>query len=1274
MLPRLVIEKGPQAGQSYPLFEGQLTIGRSKDMQIVLQDQMASRRHAHVDWQNGQIGIKDLGSSNGTFVNNVQITDRRLLNPGDKILIGQTVLSFHVGETQEATPENEPSTPAAQTTIYKAPRYRGDSIPSRLILTTASQANKRSGNENLGFLSESHGVMPSSPPLLHLPPGYEAWDEMAETLPELYRTLRVRKALEAMPILSAAKEDLPDEYLLRASVIMSILAHSYYRVEADPPQNPMPDSIQKPWEEISQRLNRPAPHLSYIDLIMYNWRLIDPDRDDPMRVDNLRLLVPTVDNKEERIFYLTQVEILAQCTPIISALVRAQEAAARDDVDALKQELALIIDGLQHVTYKSFMNINPNPHSNSYVDPVVWAKTVAPFAVPIHKDSAGPSGTSAPIFHVLDAFFGRQNYDTRFGNEMLHLRNWYPRHWQNFIEALGEISINEYVQAKGNPILKGLLKDATQAYAGNSGFLSRHRLKVYGYLDIAFKVGRNVTITGFTGLFKDRTWDQVDSELAYAQDERERGFPQSSHHARIKSVDMPSASGDHDRWVKHVAFDISNTGIRYQPGDRIAVLPENSEDLVDKTLMALRAKGYESIALTAEWREAINLREGYEGTNSLPLRTLLKFGRIRPVDRLVAKILYAASLNGNLRRIIEARAEDQWELWDLVEMLSKAGFDPKRLWKGHPGEQEHICRVVPPESFRMYSISSGKEKESAGGVEELHLTVGRLFYETRDSDVSKKDKRYGTSSNFLGDHSFVPLQEMNRVSLKVVHPPHFELPENPGVPVVMFAGGTGIAPFRGFIQERAKQVNPGDTWLFLGIRTKEDFYYRDEFEKLVAQGQLNVRVAFSRDPIDARFDSNGGQFTFQPGEKRYIDDEMSREENARILWDLLRSHKDGGQGAYFYVCGRTKFANSVMHAIKEILRRYSAGSEDEKEAEANRRLYRLVGEERYMQDIFTTYTGSHIDSQQSYYASQVVLHNNDESGYWMVLNGRVYDLSEFSQIHLGGFKIIFGYAGMDATQAYQKVRHHINPEVDSMLGMYEIGVVRRLSFGREWGVVIGPDGLRFISLDDGYRAWIRFLYNIVEMQNALDNDYSLEGHSLTRDEKPSSYSPLKLQFLLEVHDRFMANYVEGSVGKQLENLWAVTSGLCKQDQDVDWLHKTVRKIRQTEEADTVRRISDELAARIEGLVERGADENDSAALLVRDYCALLKHEDERFLDEMKSALRAGVMVFEQYERDTIKKGGERLLEIAQQIPRILETYHSRVLSQALRTILAYSER
>jgi sulfite reductase alpha subunit-like flavoprotein/pSer/pThr/pTyr-binding forkhead associated (FHA) protein len=1275
-IPRLVIEKGPQMGESFALNGEPLTIGRSDEMQVVLQDQMTSRRHARIDWQNGKPAIEDLGSSNGTFVNNVQITLPHLLNPGDKIQIGQTILRFQKVETQKESQTLKLPPLPAKTQTLRRPHDDRAFVPSRMILTTASQANQRSGDENLGFLSESHGIMPVTPPLLYLPPGYEAWDEMAESLPELFRSLRVRKALEAMPVLGASKEELPDRYLLRASCVMSMLAHSYHRVEAAPPSRAMPESIQHPWEEISQRLNRPAPHLAYIDLIMYNWRMVDPQRNDPMRVENLRLLVPTVDNKEERIFYLTQIEILAQCTPIIGALVRAQEAVSRDDPEALKRELILIAEGLEQVTYKSFMKINPNPHSDSYVDPVIWAKTVAPFAVPIDKNTAGPSGTSAPIFHILDTFFGRQKYDTRFGKEMIHLRDWYPRHWQNFIEALSEISVTDYVQTRGDAPLKGILKDVTQAYAGDRGFLSRHRLKVYGFLDIAFKVGRSVTITGFTGLFKDRTWDQVDMELAWSREERDAGFPQYNHYAEIKSVDTPHESEDEDRWVKRVVFDVSNTGMRYQPGDRCAILPENSEDLVDKTLMAIRAKGYETIPLTAEWREAVDLREGYEGATTLPLRTILKFGRIRPVSRPVAKILYLASFNENLRKIIEARAEDQWELWDLVEKLNAAGFDPKRLWKSHPGEREHICRVIPPESSRMYSISSEMEADSIAGAAELHLTVGSLHYQTRDSDVSRQEKRSGTSSQFLGDRCATSAEELNRISLRVVHPTRFHLPEDPQVPVVMFAGGTGIAPFMGFIRARARQQAGGETRLFLGTRTRQEFFYRDELEALASQSRLIVRPAFSQEAIDARYVLEGGdgRFIFEAGAKRHVNDEMLRDENAKALWDLLRSKQEGGKGAYFYVCGRTGFANSVREAVKEILRRYGEGSEEEKAARADQMLYRIFGEERYMQDIFTTYTGPLIDRQQTYNASEIVLHNDAENGYWMVLNGRVYDLTEFSQLHPGGFKIIYNYAGMDATQAYQKVLHHVKPEVDSMLGMYEIGVVRRLSFGMEWGVAIGPDGLRFVSLVDVYRTWIRFLYNIVEMQNALNNDYSLEGQPLTRGEEPGSCSPLKLQLLLEIHDRFMVNYVEGSMGKQLENLWGITSGICRQDQPVSWIHDFVDKIRQTQEADTVKRISVEMATRIDKLRESGADVNLPLVAMLKDYCDLLQGEDKRFLSEMKAALRDGVVLFEQYERDLVKAGGGKLLEVVQQIPKILESYHSRVLSRALQTLLTYSER
>lgn len=1274
--PRLVVQKGPQAGTGFQLNEGQLRIGRGDDLEIVLQDPMTSRLHARVDWQDGQPGIEDLGSSNGTFVNNVQVTNRRTLNPGDRVLIGQTVLLYQTEAAQAETPTSESSLPAAKTEVLKKPRNDRDVIPSRLILTTASQANTRLGHENLGFLSETHGFLPTSPPLLKLPSGYEVWDEMADSLPDLWRAIRIRQALQDMPVLSADKEELPDEYLLRASVIMSMLAHAYHRISDNPPNKPMPASVQLPWEQITRRLERLAPHLSYIDLILYNWKLINPDLDDPISLENLELLVSTVDNQEERVLYLMQVEAHHKIAPLTGAMVRSQEAVYRDDVEALKKELISITDGIQRFGHKIFMALNPNPYSDTFVDPVVWAKTVAPFAVPITEGTVGPSGVSAPSFHMLDIFFSRHHYDTHLGKEMLNMRNWYPKHWRDFFEALNEISVAEYVEKRDDPVLNGIYKEAAMVYAGDSGFLNRHKLKAYGYLDIGFKVGRSVTIGGFSGLFKDRIWDTAVDELMDSQLERESDFPQSSHHAHVKKIETINPEGDTTRWVKRVVFDVAQTGIRYLPGDRCAVLPENSDEMVDKTLAALKAKGYEKITLTAQWREALDLRDGYEGTTTLPLRTLLKFGRIRPVDRPVAKALYAVSLNGTLRQIVEARAEDQWEIWDLIEVLSAAGFDPKRLWKAHPGERGHICRIVPPESFRMYSISSRMDHGSIDGASELHLTVGRLLYDTRDSKVSSEDKRYGTGSHFLGDRSSASSHEANKVSLRLVHPPRFDLPEDPSIPIVMFAGGTGIAPFRGFLQERGGQENAGDTWLFLGTRTKEEFYYRDELAQIAAQGRTHVRPAFSRDAVNVKFVPNGGggQFVFQPGEKRYIGDEMLREENAQALWNMLRSRKDGGMGAYFYVCGQTGFANSVMDAIKEILRRYSDGSEEEKEQAAKQALYRLVGEERYRQDIFTTYTGSHIDKKQTYYASEIVLHNKDEKGYWMVINGRVYDLSEFAHLHAGGFKIILGYAGMDATQAYQKVLHHVNPEVDSMLGMYEIGVVRRLDFGMEGGVVVGPDGLRFLSLADIYRAWIRFLYNVVEMENALYNDYTLKELTLIADDPPDTYPPVKLQYLLEVHDRFVLNYVEGTTGKMLENLWTVTSGICSRDQDVRWIKNEIERIRQGQEADTVKRLSDELQKRINNNIERNADEGDPKVKLVKDYCSLLEAEDKQFLYEMKMALRAGVQVFEKYERDTIGKGSDQLLEAVKEIPKILETYHARVLSRALGTLLSYSDR
>src|SRR5689334_595287 len=149
-------------------------------------------------------------------------------------------------------------------------------IPARRVIDAAIATNDRLGHDNLGSLSYTHGFLPRQAPALSLPSSHRAWDQVAADIPHLFRTYAVRKALRELPLLSAQPEDLSDEHLLRASSLFSILAHLYWYCEPEPPEQGIPPQIQLPWEQISQRLERPAPHLSFIDLNTHNWQLIDP--------------------------------------------------------------------------------------------------------------------------------------------------------------------------------------------------------------------------------------------------------------------------------------------------------------------------------------------------------------------------------------------------------------------------------------------------------------------------------------------------------------------------------------------------------------------------------------------------------------------------------------------------------------------------------------------------------------------------------------------------------------------------------------------------------------------------------------------------------------------------------------------------------------------------------------------------------------------------------------------------------------------------------------
>ena len=1091
--------------------------------------------------------------------------------------------------------------------------------------------------------------MPTSKPGQHLPSTFDKWNLIATNLPQHYANLDLRQTIDKLPLLEPNLESLPDEYLLRAAQVLAMLAHAYFYVETTPPKS-IPEAITKPWSLVRARLGREQEVLSYIDLIVYNWKFVDETLADPFRVKNMQLLMPTVDNQEERGFYLTQTEILAQCGPIVGAVVRAQEAVANDDPIGLEIELEAIIQILQIVVRDSLVNINPNKHAENYVDPVVWAKTVAPFAVPIKEGLQGPSGTSSPVFNLLDAFLGRKQFESFLGKEILMLRHGYPQHWRNFLTAVEEVSITDYIIESKNPRLTALLKDAVENYAGEGGFLGRHRMKVYGYLEIAFKVGRSMTIGGFSGLFKDRTWDQVDSELELARRERLERFPSSCHYAFVKSVGQTHTGGPEG--VKHVVLEVKG-GVRYEPGDRCGILPENSNDLIQKTLSVLGAAGDKDITLTEEWRDAVQLRWGYDRPKTIKLKEFLKFGRIRPVEPRAAEALHALTQNKALLTAIKSQTTIRWELWDLINKLKSTGFDASRLYQSHPDSAEYIANVVAPESFRFYSISSTFDPHDPGT--EIHLTVGKIRYTFNEGGSNDPIERFGTASNYLASTSGF----QHPIPVMISHPQGFNLPRDPSIPIVMIGGGTGIAPFRSFIEERLRQEESGLNWLLLSLQSREYFYYNDEFLPGLASDRLKLDIAFTRDDIKTDFvktNSGSGEIVFKPGQRQHVDSLLLSDEIAKKLWDLLRSKVQGGMGAHLYICGRTRFAKSVQDTLVKLFDRFI--DKENCNTSAKDMLAKMTGEGRYVTEVFSA--SLPWDAvRDEIPISEIVLHNNEDEGYWLIIDGLVYDLTDFSQMHPGGARVLRGYAGYDASQGFQRA-HKSSSEIRAMMDMYEVGAVKHLEFGVVTGTVQRDSGPQTVSLAALYRVWVSSLFLAVEMQNALINDQDLQVMITTRDDPAYPRSFYKLQRAVETQERFLKSYANGVAEGSFQNLWTITQGLCTPGRNSTWMKSAIEAVQRSEPAKYVEALTEALKFEIQNAIKMSPKDSGALQKKLAESCEILESFDREFLEEIKGALRNGVEAFEIHESETLSKGRFVLMSILRQLPSFIEKYYRNV--------------
>jgi sulfite reductase alpha subunit-like flavoprotein len=1076
-------------------------------------------------------------------------------------------------------------------------------VPSRQVLNEAEEHYLRTGNEFEGFLSEQRGFLPRNPPELSLPASHRAWDEIAAALPSLWRDVGVRAAVRDLPPLRATEAELPATHIRRAATILGMLAHSYTYSELGSP-SPLPPVLEQPWSDVASRLGRSEPYMQYEDLILGNW--FQPDPAAPLTLDHLRLLVETLGIPTERLFYLAQVEIHARAAPIVGSVVRAQEALAAGDEEGAELELLLMIEIVRAVYDEIFLRVDPNAYSPTHVDPALWGALVAPFAVSFKEHVPGPGGTAAPLIHVLDAFLGRGGYESSFGHEAMRLRQWGPRAVGEFVLAVADGPGAHDVLTAGPRRLRGLVQTLADAYAGERGLLEAHRIKAYGFLETAFKVGRPVTIGGFGGTFHDRPWRTVHAELDASRRERDLGRP---YHAvrGVLAERTPASTGS---GVKHIVLDVSGEGVVYRPGDRCLILPTNPEDQVRRTMHALGVTGSEPIALTDVWRLAIRPRLDGDAPTELAVAEFLGYATLRPLLRSVAKTLHARSGSPGLHEVIEARQEDQWELWDILELMAEEGYDVTSLWRSRE-PADGLAGVVPPTRARQYAIAS--PGYGRGPADALDLTVETLEYESerhgRDPVLGR-----GTASSYLNETAPVG----SAVPIEMVRPPRFRLPAADDVPIAMFAERTGISTFRSFLHQRAAAARPGKAWLFFATPSRNEIYFLDELLRFSADGWLTVRLALSdqEDRADLPFEAAGAR----------LDEVVLVPENARMLWNLL-----GGEGGRAYICGRDKFVQDVLTALQDIASNLGSGNGVEF-------VRRLLAENRLMVHVFPTLTAAHaagVPGGNLYDTSELVLHNDDACGYWLGMAGTVYDMTEFRHRHPGGSHIVDGSAGMDAYSEYSAVYHYRDFEINAMLEMYKIGGIRRLRF-------------EDARLHDLFRAWIRLLYLIVEMQNAFENDVHYLEAQTTAVDPAETLTPLKLMMFANTHRRFVELYYKG-LSEPLDELYRRTVELCDPTGEMGWLRTEIDGLSSARE-DVFERIATTLR-----LLWQDARDEGFSSLRAADRVAAVSRCDRSFLVSMKDVIRGGVQLFEQHEHEALEHG-DSILATLRSVPALLEAY------------------
>jgi sulfite reductase (NADPH) flavoprotein alpha-component len=349
--------------------------------------------------------------------------------------------------------------------------------------------------------------------------------------------------------------------------------------------------------------------------------------------------------------------------------------------------------------------------------------------------------------------------------------------------------------------------------------------------------------------------------------------------------------------TRHFELDLSGWGLSFEVGDSLAVYPTNDSQLVDEIIHTLGATGNEQVPRLKG--DPTTLREAL----------LRDYSITQPTPKFLKAIAQRANAAPTLHYLLAPDRKHDLEtyLWGM-EIIDFLLEHPSARFR--PEEFVGLLTKLQP---RLYSVASSLRAYP----EQVHFIVDVVQYESHGR------LRKGVCSSFLAERAEgVPVPVFPSVAK------HFHLPEDPDRPIIMIGPGTGVAPFRAYLQERKITGARGKNWLFFGSQHEAcDFAYGDEFKAFQKQGLLTrLDCAWSRD---------------QP-RKIYVQHKMM--ENAAEIWKWLDA-----EGAHFFVCGDAKrMAKDVDATLRKIVQEQGGINVEQ----ANEYVEKLKSDKRYKRDVY----------------------------------------------------------------------------------------------------------------------------------------------------------------------------------------------------------------------------------------------------------------------------------------------------------------------------------